>query len=119
AGEAAVHRVVAQQMRVGFDRSEIVQRNDVDILAAGFGDSAQDVAPDAAKSVDSDPDGHGSAPSSGKSLRALLRLIGPMLNPVEGWAQSMPNSPARSISLSSFLRVRLSRARPCSPITLA
>ena len=58
AGKAAVHAVVAQQMRVGFDRAEIVDADHLDVLAAGFGDGAQDVAADAAKSVDGDPNCH-------------------------------------------------------------
>src|SRR5262249_14458929 len=62
AGEAAVHAVVAQQMRVGLDRPEIVDADHLDILAARLGDRAQDIAADAAKSVDPDPDGHFSAP---------------------------------------------------------
>src|SRR5258708_32618388 len=58
AGKAAMHRVVAQQMCVGLDRAEIVERDHFDVLAAGLGDGAQDVAADAAKPVDGDPDGH-------------------------------------------------------------
>ena len=58
--EAAVHAVVAQQMRVGLDRAEIVDGDDLDVLAAGFVDGAQDVAADAAKSVDGNSDGHAS-----------------------------------------------------------
>ena len=56
--EVAVHAVVAQQMRIGLDRAEIVDGHDVDVLAAGFVDRAHDVAADAAKSVDGDSDGH-------------------------------------------------------------
>ena len=58
AGEAAVHDVVAQQMGVGLDRAEIVDGDDLDVLAAGFDDGAQDIAADAAKSVDGDPNSH-------------------------------------------------------------
>ena len=54
AGEAAVHRIEAQQMRIGLDRPEIVDADDLDVLAAGFGDRAQHVAADAAESVDGD-----------------------------------------------------------------
>ena len=56
--EAAVHAVVAQQMRIGLDRAEIVDGDHVDVLAARFVDGAQDVAADAAKSVDGNSDGH-------------------------------------------------------------
>ena len=62
--EAAMHAVVAQQMRIGLDRAEIVDGDDVDVLAAGFMDGAQDVAADAAKSVDGNSDGHFSLPGS-------------------------------------------------------
>src|SRR5262249_17418624 len=62
AREAAVHRVVAQEVRIGFNRPEIVERDDLDILAAGLRDGAQNVAADAAKSVDGDPDGHAFTP---------------------------------------------------------
>src|SRR3954447_6937842 len=45
-------------MRVGLDRAEIVERDDLNVLAAGLGDGAQDVAADAAKPVNGNPDGH-------------------------------------------------------------
>ena len=48
------HAVEAQKMRVGFDRTKIVEGHDLDVLAAGFHDGAQDVAADAAKPVDGD-----------------------------------------------------------------
>ena len=56
--ETAMHRVVAHQVGVGLDRAEIVDRDDVDVLAPGFIDGANDVAADAAKSVDGDFYGH-------------------------------------------------------------
>src|SRR5690606_38210721 len=56
--EAAVHAVVAQQVRVGLDRAEIVDGDDVDVLAAGFIDGAQDVAADATETVDGNSDSH-------------------------------------------------------------
>ena len=56
--KAAVNAVVAQKMRVGLDRAEIVDGNHIDVLAAGFIDRAHDVAADAAKSVDCNSDGH-------------------------------------------------------------
>ncbi len=58
AGEAAVHGIVAQQMRIGFDRSEIIDGDDLDVGAFGFGDGAHDIAADAAKAIDGDPNGH-------------------------------------------------------------
>ena len=56
--EAAMHAVVAEQMGVGLHRAEVVDRHHVDVLAAGFEDRADDVAADAAKSVDGNSDGH-------------------------------------------------------------
>ena len=58
AGEAAVDAVEAQQVGVGLDRAEIVDRHDLDVLAARFDDGAQDVAADAAESVDRNPNCH-------------------------------------------------------------
>ena len=58
AREAAVHTVKAQQMRIGFHRSEIVDADDLDILALGLGNGAQDIAADAAKPIDGNTDSH-------------------------------------------------------------
>ena len=54
--------VVPQEMRVGLNRPEVVDGDDLDVLAAGFDDGAQNVAADAAESVDPDPDGHRATP---------------------------------------------------------
>ena len=51
-----MHRVEAQQMRVGLDRAEIVDADHFDVGAAGLGDGAQHVAADAAESIDGNPD---------------------------------------------------------------
>ncbi|MHC2730800.1 hypothetical protein ACVIEO_004309 [Rhizobium leguminosarum] len=56
--EAAVDRVVAQQVGVGFNRAEIVDGDDFDVGAAGFDDGAKDVAADAAETVDGNLDCH-------------------------------------------------------------
>ena len=56
AREAAVDGVEAQQVRVGLDRAEIVDGDDLDVGAAAFDDGAQHVAADAAKAVDRDAD---------------------------------------------------------------
>jgi hypothetical protein len=58
AGEAAMHRIEAQEMGVGLDRAEIVDADHLDIVAAGLGNGAQHIAANAAKSVDRDPDCH-------------------------------------------------------------
>ena len=49
-----MHRIVAQQMGVGLDRAEIVDADDLDVVAAGFDDRAQDITADAAKPIDGD-----------------------------------------------------------------
>ncbi len=78
-----MHRVETQQMRVGLDRAEIVDADHLDIPAAGLGDGAQDVAADAAKPVDRDPDCHFASPliaevipatSSARVLAAYARF---------------------------------------------
>ncbi len=53
-----MHAVEAQQVRIGFHRAEIVDGNHFDIGAAGLDDGAQDVAADAAKTVDGDANCH-------------------------------------------------------------
>jgi hypothetical protein len=52
AGEAAVHAVIAQQVGVGFNRAEVVDGDNLDVLAVRLSDGAQDIAADAAKPVD-------------------------------------------------------------------
>ena len=74
-GEAAVHAVVAQQMRVGFDGAEIVDGDHLDIGAAGFYDGAQHVTPDAAEAVDGNFHCHGGSPSSCQDRWSGLRRM--------------------------------------------
>jgi hypothetical protein len=62
AGKAAMHAVIAHQMRIGLDRAEIVDRDDFDVGAAGFVDRAQHVAADAAKTVDGNFHSHSLSP---------------------------------------------------------
>ena len=50
--ETPVNAVETQQMRVGFHRSEVVDRDDLDVLAARFDNRAQHEASDASKAVD-------------------------------------------------------------------
>lgn len=52
--KAAVDGIEAQQVSVGLDRTEVVDGNDFDVRAAGFDDGAENVAADAAKTVDGD-----------------------------------------------------------------
>jgi hypothetical protein len=54
-----VHGIEAQEVGIGLDRSEVVDPDHFDILAAGLGDGTQHIAADAAKPVDCDPDCHG------------------------------------------------------------
>ena len=53
-----MHAVEAEQVGIGLDRAEIVDGHDLDIGTAGFDDGAQDIAADAAKTVDGDADCH-------------------------------------------------------------
>ncbi len=56
--KAAVHAVEAQQMGVGLDRAEIVDRHHLDVRAARFDDGAQDVAANSPEPVDRYPHRH-------------------------------------------------------------
>src|SRR5690606_12739838 len=71
--ELAVHAVVAQQVGIGLDRTEIVDGDDLDIIVAvALDDGAQDVAADAAKAIDCDADGHfGSFNDRGETAKRL------------------------------------------------
>ena len=57
-GKRPCTEFVAQQVRVGLDRSEIVDGEDFDILAVRLDGGAQNVAADAAKSVDGNANRH-------------------------------------------------------------
>src|SRR5689334_6913123 len=70
-GETAMHAVVAQQVGIGFDRAQIVEGNDFDVLAIGFRDGAQNVATDPAKSVNGNAYCH----------NIVSRLLSPLLRP--------------------------------------
>ena len=59
AGKAAMHAVVPQQVRIGFDRAEIIDPNDVDLGVPMLVSRAQDEAADAAETVDRNPHSHG------------------------------------------------------------
>ncbi len=50
--------IVAQQMRIGLDRAEVVDRHDLNIIAPRFDDRAQHVPTDPAKAVDRYLDSH-------------------------------------------------------------
>ena len=61
-GEAAVHRIVAEQVGVGLRVAEIVERDHPDLAgAAALVQGAQDVAADASETVDGNLDGHGTS----------------------------------------------------------
>ena len=53
-----MHAVVAEQMGVGFHAAEVVDGDRNHVRAAAFDDGAEHEAPDAAKSIDGDLDGH-------------------------------------------------------------
>ncbi len=75
ARKAAVHRVVAQQVRVGFHRTEVVDADHLDILAARLGDGAQHVTADPAEPVDPDTNGHSGTPLARRPGRADAYLF--------------------------------------------
>ena len=60
AGKAAVHAVVAQEVRVGLDRAEIVDADHLDLGVLVLVSGAQHQAADAAETVDRNPYRHGS-----------------------------------------------------------
>src|SRR5690606_31498137 len=51
--ETPMHRIIAQEMGIGFNRSEIVDCNDVDVLAARLVDRPNYIASDPPEPVDS------------------------------------------------------------------
>jgi len=59
AREAAVSAVVAEQVGVGFDRAQVVDRHHLDVAPPMLDDGAQHQPADAAKAVDGDAKGHG------------------------------------------------------------
>ena len=65
ARKAAVHAVIAQQMRVGLDRPEIVDPDHFDFGVLMLVGRAQDQAANAAKTVDCNPYCHDLAPPAG------------------------------------------------------
>ena len=76
-----MHGVVAQQMRIGLDRGEIVNGDDLDILAPSLDRGAQDIAADAAEAVDGYANRHA-------FLRLSLGQFGALL---PGIRQMAPN----------------------------
>jgi len=58
AGKATVHRIIAQQMGVGLDRPEIVDRDDLEVVAPALVDGPQNQPTDTAETVDRDANGH-------------------------------------------------------------
>ncbi|MNN64805.1 hypothetical protein D3C81_1802670 [compost metagenome] len=82
AGEAAVHRVIAQQVGVGLDRAQVVDRHDLDVRAAMLDDRAKHEAADAAEAVDGDANGHGGGLlSEGGYDWEPSRTIGALIQP--------------------------------------
>ena len=64
-----MHGIEAQEVRIGFDRSEIVDGKDFEILAPRFDRRTQNIAADAAEPVDGDANRHSESPY-GLSKRA-------------------------------------------------
>ena len=66
--EPAVDRVEAQEVGVGLDRAEIVDRHHLDVRPSRLGDRPQHVAPDPTEPVDRYPHSHGfKTPLHGRS----------------------------------------------------
>src|SRR5690349_16755753 len=57
-GETPVNRIVAQQMRIGFHRRQVVHGDDFDVAAFRLDNGAQNIAPNPAKSIDDNTHGH-------------------------------------------------------------
>ena len=51
-------RVVAEEMSVRLDRTQVVDRDHLDVASAVLGDRSKYETTDAAKAVDCDADGH-------------------------------------------------------------
>jgi hypothetical protein len=66
-----MHRIVAQQVSVALDGAEIVDGDDFDVGALGLVDRPQDVAADAAKPVDLNPDCHSTSPLKVQGLHLI------------------------------------------------
>src|SRR5262249_17096090 len=72
APERSMHAVVAQQVRVGLDRPQIVDRDHLDVLAVSLGDGAQDEAPHAPEAVHGRLPSHDSVSCYRRSLAAAM-----------------------------------------------
>src|SRR5579872_6341186 len=77
ARKAAVNRIETQEMRIGFDRPEIVDGDDVNVPASGLDNGAQHIAADASEAVDCNIHRHKrllliASKSSGSVWRSLL-----------------------------------------------
>ena len=53
-----MHGIESQQMGIGLDRAEIIDGDDLNVLAVRFGNCPQDIPPDTSKSVDRDFNRH-------------------------------------------------------------
>src|SRR5690606_14813752 len=73
--EATMDAVIAQQMRIGFHWTKIVDCDDLNIGAARFDDSAKNITADAAKTIDSDADCHFQNLRTGFFLNEMLQPI--------------------------------------------
>ncbi len=107
-GEAAVDRVVAQQMRIGFDRAQVVDRHDLDIIAPRFDDRAQHVPTDPAKAVDRYLDSHRFPPPLMMFALQIARIAGGMQMPASGRGG---NSAERGVP-GAWLRRMVAAAAP-------
>src|SRR3546814_7234935 len=70
--ETAMHAVIAEQMRIGLDRAEIVDADHFDVGAAAFDNGTQHIAADAAETVNRNANRHDFF-SNGKPWREAWR----------------------------------------------
>src|SRR4051812_45336316 len=89
-------------MRIGLDRAEIVDADDFDILAAAFGDGAQDVAADAAEPVNGNTNCHGQ-----NLLVPGVVAAGAAIPCVEAYSADLGGMPGGAPGLTEKLRSRI------------
>ncbi len=107
ARKAAVHAIVAEQMRVGGRRREVVDRNHLDVCSALLGQCPQDVAADPAEAVDGDLGGHDGLlpwlrPTSTRAFCATCSAVIPKCSNscLAGPLAPKPVMPTKSASLA-------------------
>ena len=108
--KAPVHAVVAQEMGVGLDRTQIVDGDDFDVLAARFEDRAQHQPPDAAEAVDRYLGNHRNL--SSRAGHALMAGDALQFNPLKPRLLSDPRPEVYRLVWSVRYPFRSAEARP-------